>query len=331
MGKHFDEAVVLYDQFLYDQAEIAVRKELSINSHHPGSHAILGLCLAKRQSYTDAVESMKKAISLAPDLPDFYQGLADIYRLKGELAAAKKAIQEAIGLNPQEPHYLFTVALILLAEGEEFIADGIGADRACWQKGLELIQQVRKLNPHELDYANLETKFLHKLGYITDDEPNFDLDQTAAMTQANNGWELIRAGKAIQANSYFRDALRLQPDLELARIGLLESLRSKYAVYRFTSISNQVGKVNAIVTGSLILVALILAAVLPKGWLPTRMIISALVVYLLMGLTLPWSFNCLLLLDALGKSIVKPEEVIQGGLCWFGWLCLIIFLFLGNS
>jgi tetratricopeptide (TPR) repeat protein len=331
MGKHFDEAVELYEQFRYDLAETAVRKELSVNPQHPGSQAILGLCLAKRQAYTDAVAAMKKAISLAPDLPDFYQGLADIYRWQGELESAKKAIQEAIHLNPQEPHYLYTVALILLAEGEELTPEGIGADRACWQKGLELVRQVRKLNPYEAEYSNLETEFLQKLGELPSEEQPIDLDRIAAIAQTKNGWELIKEGKAIQAHTYFRDALRLQPDLEEARIGLLESLRSKYLIYRVSSVSNNLGKITAIVTAVLILIRLIIDSFLPKALLITHLILPVLVAYLCFSLTAPRSFNCLLRFDAVGKSMVKQQEIIQGALCWVGILLITNWMIFGNK
>ena len=56
------------------------------------------------------------------------------------------------------------------------------------------------------------------------------LDAEDATSHANLGWTLLHQGNLKKAEEHFREALRLDPELELARLGAIETLKSKVPV-----------------------------------------------------------------------------------------------------
>src|SRR6185295_5916341 len=46
------------------------------------------------------------------------------------------------------------------------------------------------------------------------------------------GWALLHAGDAKRALEHFREALRLDPELEFARAGVVEALKARNPIYR---------------------------------------------------------------------------------------------------
>ncbi|MHC5542215.1 tetratricopeptide repeat protein, partial [Singulisphaera rosea] len=57
-------------------------------------------------------------------------------------------------------------------------------------------------------------------------------DPENALTHANQGWALLHQGNHTLALEHFREALRLDPELEWARVGIVESLKARHLVYR---------------------------------------------------------------------------------------------------
>src|SRR4029077_17572349 len=57
-------------------------------------------------------------------------------------------------------------------------------------------------------------------------------DPEDAFSHTNQGWICLNRGERAQAIEHFREALRLDPTIESARLGLLEALRTKYLLYR---------------------------------------------------------------------------------------------------
>jgi len=58
------------------------------------------------------------------------------------------------------------------------------------------------------------------------------LDPDSADTHATLGWNYLQNGNRAKANEHFREALRLDPDSEWARQGILETLRTYNPLYR---------------------------------------------------------------------------------------------------
>ena len=58
------------------------------------------------------------------------------------------------------------------------------------------------------------------------------LDPDSADTHAAMGWTYLQRGNRAKASEHFREALRLDPNSEAARKGVLETLRSHNPIYR---------------------------------------------------------------------------------------------------
>ena len=58
-------------------------------------------------------------------------------------------------------------------------------------------------------------------------------DPENALTHANQGWAFLHRGDHERALEHFREALRIDPELDWARIGIVEALKARYLIYRF--------------------------------------------------------------------------------------------------
>ena len=57
-------------------------------------------------------------------------------------------------------------------------------------------------------------------------------DPENALTHANQGWALLHRGDHEKALEHFREALRIDPELDWARAGIVETLKARHLVYR---------------------------------------------------------------------------------------------------
>jgi len=57
-------------------------------------------------------------------------------------------------------------------------------------------------------------------------------DPENAVTHANQGWTLLQRHQPEKAMEHFREALRLDPELDWARSGIVEALKARHFIYR---------------------------------------------------------------------------------------------------
>jgi tetratricopeptide (TPR) repeat protein len=57
-------------------------------------------------------------------------------------------------------------------------------------------------------------------------------DPHNAVTHANQGWTYLHQGDHKKALEHFREALRIDPELDFARAGMVEALKSRHLIYR---------------------------------------------------------------------------------------------------
>ena len=108
--------------------------------------------------------------------------------------------------------------------------------RRRWAEALAAADRGLALDPENATCMNLRAMALVQLGRkeeaaialgsaLADDPEN-------AVTHANQGWALLHRGDHLKALEHFREALRLDPDLEWARAGIVEALKARYLIYR---------------------------------------------------------------------------------------------------
>jgi len=216
-------AIHLIDASRYDLAEKELRKALAQDPEDFHAHAYLGLCQYHLDSYDEAQVSAEKAIALQPDHPFGHYVLGLVHLHLDNYKEAKASFQEAIRLDPSEAEYHGTLGYLYL-ETEQY---GLGLEHA---------DQGLSLDPRNLTCKNCRARALTHLGRM--DEAQRTIEGALkdapenAHTFANLGWTCLHQGQHREALQHFREALRLDPESEWARNGMIYALRARFVAYR---------------------------------------------------------------------------------------------------
>jgi tetratricopeptide (TPR) repeat protein len=217
-----ERAQLLLRQSRAEEAERELRQALAAAPNDPAAHGLLALSLAMRARHEEATQAAAQAVRLAPDWPFPHYALAHVLQERGQLAQAERAIDEAIRLSPTRANMFATLA-------------SIRAQRQNWGGALEAAEHGLTLDPEEVDCANVRAMALVRLGRRDDAQATLDTalahQPDNALTHANQGWALLHAGDHRAALVRFREALRLDPQLEWAREGLVKALKARNPLY----------------------------------------------------------------------------------------------------
>lgn len=224
MNPHILRARVLIEQSRFDMAEREIRGALIEDPNQAEAHALLAICLVNAKKYDDARSEAQLAIHLAPDDGFTHYVHSVVLSSLNQLRESKQAIEEAIGLNPYVTEYFAQLGQIELQ-----LRNWKAAELAAGQ-GLEL-------DPEHVLCTNLRAQALVKQG------KNIEAQQSIrsalqrapedADSHANMGWSYLEQGQPEKAMEHFREALRLEPEMEWARRGIVEAMKARYIVYRW--------------------------------------------------------------------------------------------------
>jgi tetratricopeptide (TPR) repeat protein len=315
MNANFQKAQVLLEQGRFDLAEKELRLALAADPEDALVHAQLALCLAKSKRLEAALDEARLSIRKAPDNSYCHYVLASVQLDGDKREEAETAIQEAIRLDPEDPDYYALAANIQLA-------------RRKWRPALAMAEQGLRLDAGHIGCTNIRAIALNKVGRRQDAQGAIDTalrrEPDNAMTHANQGWALLERGENERALEHFREALRLKPELEWAREGIITALKARHRIYRL--ILNYffwMSKLSSRVQWALII----------GGYLGYRFMLSyakshpsaapwiwpVLGLYLLFVL-LSWSadpiFNLLLRLSRFGRLALTRDEIVASN--WVG-------------
>lgn len=219
-----ERATLLIEQSRYEMAERELRQALTLMPSDAYATALLGLCLNYQQRFQEATAAAETAISLAPDEAFSHYILSYILCERQELELAEKSVLEAIRLNCYQASYF---ALLSRCKYNQKL----------WQNALESALQGLAIDPENVECLNYRALSLSQLGKgeqaVEAVEKAIAMAPLDASCYASSGWILLSHGKSHQkALEYFREALRLNPNLEWARSGIIEALKAKNPIYR---------------------------------------------------------------------------------------------------
>ena len=224
MSVHFDRAMLLYQQSRYELAEKELQQELANHPDNAFAHALLALCLLPRKDYQRATQEAKQAIHEAPDMGFGHFALATVLQERNRPDEAEPVVLEAIRLEPDQASYFSLRAAIRLV-------------RRQWAKALEAADEGLAIDPEHVGCSNLRAQALVKLGRQehagTTIQAALERDPENALTHANQGWALLERCDYTRAMEHFREALRLDPELDWARQGIVEALKARHFIYRW--------------------------------------------------------------------------------------------------
>lgn len=322
MNVNLERALLLYQQSRYELAEPELRQALAAEPQDAYAHALLGLCLAHREQFADATAETRQAIHLAPDFPFAHFAHARVLFDRNRFAEALPAVNEAIRLEPEDSDQYALLANLHLRESR-------------WREALRAAEQGLQFDPEHVGCTNLRAIALVKLGRKAEAGRTIDTalakNPDNALTHANQGWTLLEQSQPKQAAEHFREALRLDPQNDWARRGIIEALKAQNFIYALMlkyflwmakfSRRGQVGILLAAYFGNRILVAVAQAnpGLAPSIW-PLRILYLAFA--LMTWLAYPL-FNLLLRLNRFGRLVLSRDQTVATN--WFG-LCLLLAL-----
>lgn len=223
MNPHTQRGIMLFQQGRTDQAEEELRLALAQESDDAMGHAVLALCLTHNGKFNEALEESRQAIHLAPSDPFMMFAYSQVLYSRNQFKEAKAAIQSAIEMDPFDSRYF-----AMLAQTEFALSN--------WQACLAASEEGLAIDPEDVECTNLRAMAQVKLGKAVDAASTLDAAlQRApedATSHANMGWSLLERNEPQKAMEHFREALRLEPEMEWARRGIVEAMKARFFLYR---------------------------------------------------------------------------------------------------
>lgn len=216
--------LLLQEQGRLEAAEACFYSALSQEPENDFIYSRLALCqLSQEGKRKQALESIGEAIRLRAD-ESYYHSvqsliLADLRKGKEALSAA----ETAIGFDPED-------ALALAAKANAYCNMERWAETEEWSR-----RALSADSDHSLA-ANLLTHALRLQGKAAENqhavEQQLAADPENSFAHINAGWSALQRGDHKTAEGHFREALRLDPEAEMAREGLIESFKARSRFYR---------------------------------------------------------------------------------------------------
>jgi len=309
----FARARVLMEQKRYDLAVKEITARLGDDPEDPEGYILSAIC----RHLTDqpgAWDAAQRAIELAPNEDRAHYVVSLTEAKRGNLDEAEAAIRRAIELNSWNAGYFGHLAAIQIA-------------RYDWSKALESANEGLAIDPDDEVCLNHRAVSLTKLG--RHDEAARTLEGTLekhpedAYTHANRGWSLLHENEPRKAIEHFRESLRLDPNSEWAKLGLLEALRAKNWFYRrvlqfFMMLSRFPPRVQfGLIIGMLVVVRILgaLSEQIPSAAPFFNALIFGYVGFVASTWFAKHIINVLLLFDRDGRVLLDRQQKWISGIC----------------
>ncbi len=211
-------AEILLNQRRPSDAEETIRHYLADEPNSVWAYVLLAQALMDQERYSSALEAADQAVALEPS----WGVGASVYLASDDRKAARKSIEEAIQLDPEDPDYYGLSAQIHMlernweaAESEARLGLSLDPDHSLSRHMLShtLISTGRQGVAHESLEAGLS---------------NNPLDPDA---HVQVGYQALHTGDTDRALEAFEEALRLDAEHEGARGGLVEALKARSPIY----------------------------------------------------------------------------------------------------
>jgi len=271
--------------------------------------ALRAICLAELRRWDEAIRSAFHAVRLEPELAYAHWALGVVLAERQDYRAALPPALEAVRLEPEDAEHHVLVSRIESALGS-------------WEKGLAAADEALRADPDHTGAMRLRGLILQHRGDTEGADSAFlnalIQDPGDAFSYAGRGWSLLHGqGDVKDALAHFQEALRIQPDSEWAREGLVTAMKARNPVYRLmlryfrwmASLSPRTRVM--IIIGGLFGFNLLRGvgranpSLAPFIW----PLLAAYVVFLVLSWTADVLFDSLLRLTAEGRKALTPDRV----------------------
>jgi tetratricopeptide (TPR) repeat protein len=223
MSPHLDRARLLLAQSRAADAERESMLALADQGENAEALALLALSRIEQGKSKEALEAARNGVGVAPEEPFLHYVHGHILRHMERYDDAYQAAKESLRLEPRDPDTHALIASIELARNR-------------WPESLDSSEMALVFNPEHVGAANLRAMALVRMGRKAEATQSVDYAlhkaPENAFSHANQGWNYLHRNDPHKAQEHFREALRLDPNLEYARDGMLEALKARNPVYR---------------------------------------------------------------------------------------------------
>ena len=312
MTQQLDRARLLINYRRYSEAQNEIVQYLSAEPYDSEAHALLAIVHLSQLNIDEARKAIEAAISLAPDEAFNFYISSKIFFHQENYIEAKKNINHAIAIHPLVAEYYAWLAQLQMHSKD------YGEALATADEGLALeADNINCLNIRAIALTKLNQKeeaYQTIRDALTGDPEN-------SLTHANTGWSLLEHGDYKPALKHFTEALRLQPNNEWAKSGMVEALKARYIIYRlFLRYMFWIGKMKSnkqwmIIIGLYVLVQLLKGV--SNRFPAIEMLIAPLLILYGIFAFSTWIiqplFNLLMLIHPQGKYALTKHEQLSAG------------------
>jgi tetratricopeptide (TPR) repeat protein len=326
-NRHLNIGMLWLERHRPEKAEPELRQAVAVDPDDPDCRARLALCLAQLGKFKDALLEAENAIGLDPEWDFPYSVRAIAFYGLGKVKQAETTVREAIELDPEDAHY------------RGFLSDILGHQKR-WKEALEAAEEGLELDPEDESCASARAMALIQLGQAEDAdlamESALRKDPEDAEAHALMGWSKLHKGKADEAIEHYSEALKLDPTSEMARTGLVESLKARNFIYRimlryFLLLTRIKPRwVFAIMIGTIFIrYSLIeIAESSPVLGMIIWPVLYLLVAFILMTWVANPIFNLLLRFDRVGRHALTRKDIRQTNFLIGNLVVVAFFVFL---
>jgi tetratricopeptide (TPR) repeat protein len=311
----------------YADAESAYKEALAEEPNDAYVLHQLAACqLQQPERRRVALATIDSAIAIEPNDADHHvlrsYILSSLDRPKEGLFAARSAL----GLEPMHPG-AFTAEAQAHLQLEQ------------WPQAEQAARQALELDADNSAAANQLAHALRLQNKLSENASHLAgmlaRDPEDAYTHSNAGWSALQRGQRYEAEMHFREALRLDPDFEPAREGLLTSFRARSPIFRaylsycFFMQRLSAGSRWAVILG--LYFGQRLASTMRYGFV----VVGLYMLFVLWVWVAKPVGNAFLLFDSFARYALRPKEKLEamavGGGLLSGLIALVIGVSLGQD
>lgn len=294
----------------FDEASKLLGRHLAQSPDDAEALCLMALATLELDQIDEAVRFIRTAVIASPD--DAFTRCVEcrVHLRRGMLDEAEASAREAIRIDPNDADGHAALGMVMLR-------------RKRWQAALDAANEGLRIEPEDDASGSVRAMALNHLGAPEAAKRTLEgqlaRDPDDAHTHASLGWTHLHARDYDQAEQHFRDALRLDPNLEWAREGVVEALRARHWFYRpvlrfFLWLQGLDSRMQVgLMFGGWVLYRL--AANHMEGDSITAWLMTGAVVLYLVFVVLTWFaepiVDALLSLSPLGRFALKPKERLQ--------------------
>jgi tetratricopeptide (TPR) repeat protein len=220
---HIKHARMLLGQGRHDLARGPLREALGQDPDDAEASALLAWCHLQADEYAPATELAQRAIALDPGEPFFHFVLGNVFLDRDMPRDAMRHAEEALRLDPAD------------ADHWRLLSSVHGSTKR-WRESLDAAERGLSLDAEHAGCSHMRVIALRGLGRGAEAaDANRGLlgrEPDSAVAHANAGWTCLHRSQIRQAKTHFREALRLDPQMDWAKQGILEAIKATNPIYR---------------------------------------------------------------------------------------------------